>query len=984
MANSKSNIYPIQLQGAELNLNKLDAEIKQYSGFNKNNAPFVGGCLSNVFTRTQSVEGADDDNTYIDTNGDVYEAKDGFFKKNGAILFNIPNEGFERVELIDDEVIKYFNEDLFIIKRYRTPTEPVYSLCMGSKENYVDLEYGADYIGIGDDEFEQKGFNGEFLQHTDSEDYIFILSYRLRNYLVYICVSFEPSESQQFVVKTLNVVKNNTCKSEFSPVAVIINTNHNQVLFFYKSASYTEDINDYSSGYYPTCCFACTLNNDYTLTPLNSGNEITGVKYNIVDNKYIYNNIKYYTVSSSPVYGGLMFVYQSSARVNSKPTVIAIKSPYCDSGLITTESENLVTGYASNETGTLPITIKKITIAANGTFTPKVTAFDIPEGLQYNDVNRVIWQHIITLSNIRASGISFPAVNGFHFKDEIAVDGTSFSLGTFAFGSISETTVIPDKNYFNLLINNNFLSGISASKVLLEGWNNIDEWSLSVFWPKKQIFYKSNGKYYVIKATSKIKIKRLNNQLVLNVDSYKNSYDIKRNKILYFAPSYNNYVFPNQSYGTNFLPTLQNQQDNIFVGIAINEYKQEDNSSILLNPVGCYYANQNVKTKYIPYWLENRMPEGCNINFYGSDDNSAEIVYIMTLNGENKIIDQKLINLPFPSDTNGNVEYSPDIFSEVTQYGTNAFIKSGDTAYPLVMGNNNEPIMSFYMASGIENLKTVFIIQGQYYGTIGNKLFSMQFANGVVTNVSFIVDITGLEFVGNTPYEALFFSKTNRCLFSFTGANILTQKQFIDKISKVEDYLYNPATQTVFLITDIGVLFYGLFGQFLLEYTDISKIFLLNNGIVMSNNSGNYRYIKYYLDEGDTDFEKHNINLETCFYGMNNQTVTINDCLYFRLFSEEHEEGSLKVSATTISLRGRKTEETTFKIRASDWDKLTHTIYLRYQPKEQRGLGISFSINSPFKIASLSVGSQADAILVDKVSKGAINAPQRTSNNVEW
>ena len=112
--------------------------------------------------------------------------------------------------------------------------------------------------------------------------------------------------------------------------------------------------------------------------------------------------------------------------------------------------------------------------------------------------------------------------------------------------------------------------------------------------------------------------------------------------------------------------------------------------------------------------------------------------------------------------------------------------------------------------------------------------------------------------------------------------------------------------------------------------------------------------------------------------------VTINDCLYIRLFSEEHEEGLLKVKATTISLKGRQTEETTFKIKASDWDEITHTIYLRYQPKEQRGLGISFKIESPFKIAALSVGSQADAILVDKVSKGAINSPQRTSNNTEW
>ena len=33
MANSKSNIYPIQLQGAELNLNKYDAEIKRRADF---------------------------------------------------------------------------------------------------------------------------------------------------------------------------------------------------------------------------------------------------------------------------------------------------------------------------------------------------------------------------------------------------------------------------------------------------------------------------------------------------------------------------------------------------------------------------------------------------------------------------------------------------------------------------------------------------------------------------------------------------------------------------------------------------------------------------------------------------------------------------------------------------------------------------------------------------------------------------------------
>ena len=92
MANSKSNIYPIQLQGAELNLNKYDAEIKQYSGFNKNNSPFVGGCLSNVFVRTQNVEGATDDNTIIDEEGNIYTVDtEGFYRE--FIRFSVKVSG---------------------------------------------------------------------------------------------------------------------------------------------------------------------------------------------------------------------------------------------------------------------------------------------------------------------------------------------------------------------------------------------------------------------------------------------------------------------------------------------------------------------------------------------------------------------------------------------------------------------------------------------------------------------------------------------------------------------------------------------------------------------------------------------------------------------------------------------------------------------------------------------------------------------------
>ena len=122
MANSKSNIYPIQLQGAELNLNKYDAEIKQYSGFNKNNSPFVGGCLSNVFTKEEQISGGNADNTYIDTNGDVYRVDtEGLYKNEEKIIdystSNARPNGmffFQKRKLNISNVVKAISETVYI------------------------------------------------------------------------------------------------------------------------------------------------------------------------------------------------------------------------------------------------------------------------------------------------------------------------------------------------------------------------------------------------------------------------------------------------------------------------------------------------------------------------------------------------------------------------------------------------------------------------------------------------------------------------------------------------------------------------------------------------------------------------------------------------------------------------------------------------------------------------------------------------------
>jgi hypothetical protein len=923
MANSRSNIYPVQLQGAELNLNKYDAEIKQYSGFNKNNSPFVGGCLSNVFHKEEQITGGNADNTYIDTNGDVYRVTTEGLFKNG------------------EKLIDYTGKKFYDVVECKTqfPANTVY---VDSEECYITVDYTTSnstyqrlegYLNIYNP-FNKIWEQAEFPQ----------------------VISIALTDKIDFYTKS--------CKTEDCILTFIGYRNNGsyKINIFKTSADGTEFVGS-------TLTLTC-YHFFFHLEQLNDEGGILSIFIN------------------SPTYSTGIFYKNYSFDMEGNLTFI---EDVMNDGFIASETK-LYKIYHNGNTSRYESVIYDYVLSNGALITSN------PVNIDYGE------SKVFSGSNSKTPNVIKDKPFGFLLTHRISIQDTSYYYVFGLCDFITPYLSAANNNYVintgcvtgeYILYNNGVVSGIClpGGYVLASEWNTVNENNIYVQSYKKnyngvynpsecEVIYKTGDKWVkLIESTPKLK--KCVDQIVVNTNHYHNSYDIKRNKKLLFAPAWNNRL-PRNSFFQSDNSILENTK---FVASAINEYNLKDNSSIILNPIPVVYDIIPLRN---PNAITLEIENNIYVDFYKTWDTKEGIIYYKSMVIEDLILDRPgfvfdyLEDLPFPSDTNGNVSYSPSIFAKfISSFGNDVFVKEGSNVYQLSR-NDNQPIMSYYLGTLIEGLEEVFILQGQYYGVINNQIFAIQFYNGVVASQTSVVSVENLQFVGNTPYEALFFSKTNRCLYSFTGANVLNQKQLVDKISEVTNYLYNPATQTVFLITDIGVLFYGLFGMFLLEYTDITNIFLLDNGIVMSDNSGNYRYIKYYLDEGDEGYTKENIRLDTCFYGMNNEVVTINDCLYFRLFSEEHEEGNLKVSATTISLRGRKTEETTFKIKASDWDKITHTIYLRYQPKAQRGLGVSFSIDSPFKIASMSVGSQPDAVLVDKVSKGAITAPSVTTNNNEW
>ena len=936
MANSRSNIYPVKLQGAELNLNKFDAEIKQYSGFNKNNSPFVGGCLSNLFTKTEENTTGSSDSVYVDDNGDVYTVDAEGFYKNGIKVIKPENETFETWEVEElshfpSNVVYFrkYNDDWFYITLEKSDSSHL--------QDYYKLHFRDNVYEILSPVYNFPIINALFdTELSVSGDFIIIavkMFISVGELRVYIQALNYDLNNNQFMLKKEGRFSV-TGKNYDCPPSVI---NFNQTYIFFNVCG------DPATG----------TTHRYRVSE--EGGEIENNGYDI-----------YYNGSTS-------YAVMWSTELKDWFICKKTKKAYLiNAGSYTVPANSYIRFIlAGDMTSSLNISSESILSGQYGG-TSAVTISNCKMGAinnQYVLSNNGVSYALKASDNKMIAGICDYMTQNVTLADN--EEGTKDAM--LYMGAIGDG---------KLLINNGNVSGVSlpGGKILVTEWNSVN---------KNYIFFETDGILYkdintdkvlrIFKTSNSPKIKKINNQLVLNINQIDNSYRLSDGRVLMFAPAWNNRSFDFGWLGVNFETPKTDNSD--YMATSINEYALKDNASIILNPlpvVNSNVSNQNVYTDN--FILDNDLNKNI-INIYTGSE--AEILYkaSITFNdlsgGEHNLVyNSQLSGLPFPLDTNGNVQLSPSLFCKTERFGNDVFIKEGSNAYQLIK-DGAESVMSYYLGTLIENLEDIFILQGQYYAIINKQIFNVQFSGGVVQSLSFVVSVENLQFCGNSAYQAYFFSKTNRCIYVFTGANILNQLQLVDKISEIYAYKYNQSTQSIILITDIGTIVSSNLGMYLIEGFTPDDVFFYDKGVVFVSDS-EFTYLQYYEADG---FEKHNIEVETCFYGMNNETVTINDCLYFRLFSEEHEEGEVKVSATTISLKGRKTETTVFKFKASDWDAVTHSVYVRYQPKEQRGLGISFSINSPFKIASLSVGSKADAILVDKVSKGAVITP---SNNDEW
>lgn len=548
---------------------------------------------------------------------------------------------------------------------------------------------------------------------------------------------------------------------------------------------------------------------------------------------------------------------------------------------------------------------------------------------------------------------------------------------------------VPVKNgsNWNILYNtsldgSSLIQGLSYSETedsmgtLIAPWTSIDD-DAYVIADGNYIIYRDKSniwwKIEIVEETPEVTALLDNKYIFVNTTSYLNMYDSKSGRKLHYATDYNGRAMFGSTTQT-FLAGYANSTVMEYIkytATAINAAYQIQPKiavSSLLLPV---VARVRVDT-------DNVSTEHCKV----SDDVEQGIdVYLSTIT--NTVAYYRYTIWPYVSESMTtkfdlyNTYYSisslsylsPNIFTRyingagnndiaVETYDNYVLIYYNQQPYFLYTLNSQTGSVTASIANSSTNnpyeSQAFFVLQGQFYAVVDEKLYSVIYSDGAISSMEAIVDVRGFKFIGNNPQIAFFWSPSLRAIYSFTGDAILQHIYDASKISSITgQYWYDETTQSIFISTDVGLLVFGPKNTYMLEdFTNVTNVQFSNDSVTHITNDGTTYNVVYYPEDG---YESNNVKLATSFYGLGDSESTSIDRWNITLFdqSKKSEPSYVKVRVITITDCVVQSEEKEFKIKPDMYDRWSNSVLVMYNPKYIKGQGVRLEVETPLTIQSI-------------------------------
>lgn len=940
MANQKAEIHTIELKTQNIDLNQYKINIQPYDGFSKYNSPYYGNTLSPFYFRKYKGLGK---NTYVANDGTIYSIVDGKFTLAS---------GNNTVALTD--ATKYLVKREIVVSG-----NDVYSTIIG-------------FFQIADD---------YKMLCTSNEGKLAIVNSDTTLYAEFNITTY-PNEKIYFT--EYNSTANSYC---FAIGSSLYYVSSNKVISVIGSS--TDRTIEYSFGcivqgaHFIICRYNNYTNRSNIYTTTDGSNPFTQVSSIVING-----------VGVSNTEWPCFFNRDKKMMWHSSGIVIGDKIPIITNDPSFTSTSSLSTTiktYTSKDIARYDLLWKSFSNTSN--------VIIIGTGGSYTIYHPAVWgkKTIIREVQVEIPNLNHPNIKVYMTKQVTEqVDVIIREAYTETVNSNYNITMYDTANessYMNIPIgsNNNYLGGyysnIGSNVRALYHGNELQ--GLSIASDKltvgtmlctmseidsnypvvvseqngvTHIYYKDVYSWNYIKVTSdtdEATMKVINERyILLNTVDYYNCFDTKNGKWYHFGSDWNDRaVFTCSISDSGSLDAYKKNQESWYFASAQGANYESMDIPFISTVFPAYAAffpktAQNMQC----HLLAGATPNDQDIDiYYGKNSEYGNApLYRYSIDYANndaiRYINNKLENT--------NYAFSFTIIPSIFARFIDGFINQGividnNHSYLQIYANNTRPIFAIKFQSQLEGVTSAFIIQGQYFVVINNCIY--KYVDGMTTA---IVNVGDMEFIGNNPYVALFWSGTNRTLYRFAGDNNITPISQANEISRIVYTSFNPNTMALYIITDKCILIYGLDTLIRLPYTQYDTCFPLKDGVAFSG-EGETMEISYNPKEG---FGILPIELETKLYGYGNSIKAVNDTVYIRLVRNTIDEGTVVVQSETLNEIMTVSESKKFHITKSMWDKDSNTVFIRYQPKAQAATGFRVRIKSPFAIATLQIGSTVETI----------------------
>ena len=269
----------------------------------------------------------------------------------------------------------------------------------------------------------------------------------------------------------------------------------------------------------------------------------------------------------------------------------------------------------------------------------------------------------------------------------------------------------------------------------------------------------------------------------------------------------------------------------------------------------------------------------------------------------------------------------------------------------IFLNQNNLGYDGYELGNNLDLDFITFILFGQIYLFDGKWIYQADFNGNILNpNLNKLAAAEGLIYIATTPTYAYFLSSFDNSLYTYNGGRSLDKfKRFnmqetinFGQYSVKDNALALDTTTTIMYIRD-GIITKNY--KTASQIADTLRYYDTTLGLIVGNNLGRWQYT-YFPTNTSTVVP---LKIQTVYYGMDNNQRSIFRSLIITVYDKSKQPFSLKLTHNAFDPDNWYNQVTNYTMTSSDFNQFGYC-RLRFQPKNQRNLGNSFTLETDSKL----------------------------------